>query len=107
MEIIFAIALIMLLFFKITVLCYVSTIAVAQLFRTTQYKYLSLIVGILIMVYAPTLYSGPVEHSDYARTVEPFILSLFEIALPLLTFIAAKARHLPKPAAAAIKGQEM
>ncbi len=105
-EIIFAIALIMLLFFKITVLCYVSTIAVAQLFQTTQYKRLALVVGILIMVYGPTLYPSSVEHTTSARTIEPFILSIFEFVLPLLTFILAKARKLPRLNAAAIAEQE-
>ncbi len=101
-EIIFAIALITLLFFKITVLCYVSTIALAQLFQTTQYKRLALIVGILVLVYGPTLYSSAVEHAVSARTIVPFIWTIFEIALPLTTFLIAKTRGLPKLSAAAI-----
>ena len=105
MEILFAVALIILLYFKITILCYVSTIAVAQLFKTTQYKRLALIVGIFIMVYGSTLYPSSVEHITSARTIEPFVLALFEIVLPLLTFILAKARKLPKPIVTAIKGK--
>lgn len=106
-EIIFSIALIMLLFFKITVLCYVTTIAVAQVFRTTHYRHLALIVGILVIVYGSTLYSSSVEHSLFARTIEPFIWLLFELLLPLLTFILAKVRRLPKPSAEAVPAQEV
>ncbi|HWQ75003.1 MAG TPA: endospore germination permease [Syntrophomonas sp.] len=107
MEIIFALALVMLLFFKITVLCYVSTIAVAQLFKTTQYKRLALIIGILVMVYAPTLYSNSVEHSVSAQSIVPFIWTPFQILLPLLTFILAKVRKLPKTTASEMKEQEV
>lgn len=107
MEIIFAVALVILLFFKITVLCYISTIAVAQLFNTTQYKHLALIVGILILAYAPTLYPSSVEHVVSAQTIVPFIWTPFQILLPLLTYILAKIRKLPRTNPAAIKGQEV
>ncbi|HWQ50550.1 MAG TPA: endospore germination permease [Terriglobales bacterium] len=106
MEVIFAVALVMLLFFKITVLCYVTTITVAQLFETTQFKHLATIVGLLLIAYAPTLYPSSVEHSLSARTGAPFIWTLFEILLPLSTFIVAKVRKLPQKTAAAIKTQE-
>lgn len=106
-EIIFAVALVMLLFFKITVLCYVSTIAVAHLFKTTQYKHLAVIVGILILAYAPTLYPSFVEHGISAQTIVPFIWTPFQILLPLLTLILAKIRKLPKATAEAVKGQEV
>ncbi len=107
MEIIFAVALVMLLFFKITVLCYVSALAIAQLFQTTQYKRLALAVGILIMVYAPTLYPSSVEHTVSAQTIVPFIWTPFQILLPALTYILAKVRKLPRTAAEAVKGQEV
>lgn len=106
MEIIFAVALIMILYFKITVFCYVSTVAIAQLFKSTQYKRLALIVGILITVYMPTLFRSSVEHNVSGQTIVPFIWSLFEAVLPLLTLILAKIRKLPKPAIAAVKEQE-
>lgn len=95
MEIIFAIAVIMLLFFKIAVLIYVTTIAIAQLFETTQFKRLALIVGVLVVAYSSTLYPNSVEHTITARTIEPVIWTLFEFILPLLTLIVAKARKLP------------
>ncbi|MEA5016408.1 MAG: endospore germination permease [Candidatus Limiplasma sp.] len=105
MEIIFTIAIMMLLFFKIAVLIYVSTIATAQLFETTQFKRLALIIGIFVVAYGPTLYPSSVEHSMSAHTVEPVVWTLFEIILPLLTFLIAKIRKLPEPVPAA-KGQE-
>jgi len=104
MEIIFAIALIMLLFFKITILIYVSTITVAQLLKTTAYKHLALIVGVLIAAYSPTLYPTSVAHMTSAHTIIPILWTPFEILLPMLTFILAKVRKLPKAAEAAAEG---
>ena len=98
MEILFSVALMMLMFFKITVLCYVSTIAVAQLFNVSAYKRLALIMGILIVVYAPTLYHNFAEHVLAARESVPIILTPFEIIIPLLTLIVAKVRKLPQKA---------
>ncbi|MGI6497867.1 MAG: GerAB/ArcD/ProY family transporter [Oscillospiraceae bacterium] len=104
MEIIFSIALVMLLFFKITVLCYVSTITVAQVFGTTQYRRLAVIVGVLILVYGPTLYPSFVEHGLSAQTMVPFIWTPFQILIPLLTLVLAKVKKRPSPTIEMIKG---
>lgn len=98
-EILLAITLIMLLFFKITFLYYVLVIAVAQLVKIKAYRHLVLAVGALVVAYGPTLYSSAVEHTDAARSVEPFVWTVFDILLPLLTLIVAKLRKLPKAAA--------
>jgi spore germination protein KB len=96
MEILFAIALIMLLFFKVTLLCYVSVITVAQLTKTKSYRHLALIIGILIVVYGFMLYSDSLAHSTTGQQTLPFVWMMFEIVIPLLTLIIAKARKLPK-----------
>lgn len=101
MEIIFAIAVMMLLFFKIAVLLYVSTTALAQLFGTTQFKHLALAVGLLAVFYGPTLYPSSVEHTLSGRTIEPVFFTLFEMILPLLTFLVAKIRRLGSTALSA------
>lgn len=95
-EVIFAIGAMMLLFFKITVLVYVSTIALSQFFGTTQYKNVALIVSVFVLVYAPTLYPNGTEHTESGRAFEPMTATIFEILIPLLAFIAAKIRKLPK-----------
>lgn len=96
MEILFAIILIMLLFFKITFLYYVSVIAFAQLLGVRAYRRLVLAAGALIVAYGLTLYPSPVEHAASAQSIEPVLWTLLEILLPLLTLIVAKLRKLPK-----------
>lgn len=107
MEIIFAIAVMMLLVFKVTLLIYITTIAIAQLFNTTQYKYLALIIGVFVIFYSPTLYSNAIEHVTYARTIEPIIWTLFQIIFPLLTIILAKIRNLSEKNKSPVSIQEV
>jgi spore germination protein KB len=96
MEILFEIVLIVLLFFKITLLYYVSVTAVAQLFHVRRYRRLVLAAGALIVVYGSTLYPDSVAHILSAQQTVPVIFTLPELLIPLLTLIIAKFRGLPK-----------
>jgi len=95
-EILFSVIFMILLFFKITVLFYVTVLTVAQLFNIKSYQHLILTVGSLIVVYGITLYPNPQKHAASAQEVEPVIWTLFELFIPLLTSIVAKIRKLPK-----------
>jgi len=97
MEILFAVILIMLLFFRITFLYYVSVLAAAHLFKVKAYRHLALAMGALMISYGLTLYPSPVEHYSSAQEIIPIIWTPFEILIPLLTLIIAKLRKLPGP----------
>lgn len=88
-EILFAGALMMILFFKISVLCYASTIAISELFKTKKFKNLALIVGLLVIFYVPMLYPNEVAHMIYAQSVTPFLWSFFEMIIPSLMILTA------------------
>lgn len=107
MEIIFAVILVMLLFFKITLLYYVSVLATAQLFKVKAYRHLALAAGALIIAYGFTLYPSLVEHAASAQEITPFLWTPFEILIPLLTFCIAKLRKLPKTSKEMAKEQEV
>jgi len=96
MEIIFAVIVVMLLFFKITFLYYVSVLATAQFFKAKAYPQLALAAGAFIITYGLTLYPSLVEHAASAQEITPFLWTPFEILIPLLTFFIAKLRKLPK-----------
>jgi len=95
MEILFAVILIMLLFFKITFLYYVSVLSLARLANLTSYRRLILAAGALIVAYGLTLYHSPIEHSAWARETTPFLWTFFEMLVPLVTVLIAKIRKLP------------
>lgn len=96
MEILFATVLIMLLFFKITLLFYITVITTAEIFKIKKYRNLVLAIGALIITYGLTLYPSPVKHAESAQLSTPIIWTLFEILIPLLTFIIAKIRKKSK-----------
>jgi spore germination protein KB len=91
-EVLFSSMLILLLFFKVSVLLYTTTIAAAQLANTTAYKHLALVLGVLSVVYGISLYPNVAIHTFSAQNVVPFIWSIFEVILPLAVLITARLR---------------
>jgi spore germination protein KB len=96
MEILFAIVLLILQFFKVSLLCYFTTVAIAQFFGMKKYKNLTILVCLLILLYALIIYPDPVSHAQNARRVTPIIGSFFEFLIPFLLIIVAKIRGFPK-----------
>ncbi|WRS27690.1 endospore germination permease [Oscillospiraceae bacterium MB08-C2-2] len=97
MEILFAVSLIILMFFKIGLLHYVTTSALAQTTGMREFKHLALAVGTIGVVYALSVYSSTLEHMQSASKQVPFLWLLFELILPLITLICAKVRGLSQP----------
>lgn len=105
-EILFSIGLTMLLFFKVAVLCYASTIAVAQLFKAKSYKNLTLIMGLFAAFYGMVLYPNNIVHTSSGQDVVPFMWTIFEFVLPILTLIIAKIRKKPAHPASEAEQEE-
>lgn len=95
MEILFAVALIMLLFVKITFLLYVAVLSLAQLTGARSYKHLTLISAAFLVVYGQTLYSDQLQHALSAQEIVPVAWSFFEFLVPLLALLIALMRKLP------------
>lgn len=96
MEILFAIVLVVLLFFKVTILFYASIMAMAQLFNLKTYNPLVLIMAVFVVAYAYFVFPTAEIHSIYSRQTAPIAWVLFEFLLPLLVLIAGRARGLHK-----------
>ncbi len=94
MEILFAIILIVLLFFKISFLFYVTVLATAQLFDLESYHPLVLIMGALVIAYSTFVYPSTVVHAAAGREVEPVLFLLFEVFLPVAILIVGRIRGL-------------
>lgn len=97
MEILFVIALVLLLFFKVTFLQYVSVAAVAQLTETRSFRHLALAAGALMAAYGLTMHQpSDVQYAVTGPESTPIVWTFFEIFIPLLTDLLAKWRKLPK-----------
>ena len=89
MEIMFSILLIVLLYFKISVLFYVTMLAIAQLLNIRSYRPILLPCAALVVVYAFTAFKDVITHTKTAQETTPFFWTLFEILLPVLTLIVS------------------
>lgn len=97
-EILFSIALIILLFSKVILLYYVTTLAFGQMLGTSSHKPIVLAVGALATAYAQVLNQSSLKHLASGTQSAPVFWTLFELLLPLLTLIIAALRH--------VRGQE-
>lgn len=89
MEILFAILLIILLFFKITFIFYVSLLAISHMFHIKTYRPLILPCAAIIVTYSIFVFNNIVQHFTIGRETVPFIWTFIEILLPLFTLIIA------------------
>ena len=96
LEILFAIVLIVLLFFKITIIFYASVMAIAQLLRLKSYHPLVMILAAFIVGYSTFVFPSAEVHTAYSRDTSPILWVLFEFLLPLLILVVGRARGLHK-----------
>ena len=102
MEILYAGILLMMLFFKISVLYYATVRAIAQIFNMKSYKLLVPVIGVLIIIFAYNAFDSSAENSYNAANIAPIYQTLFEVILPLVTLIVASIRGFRKPVGANI-----
>ena len=94
LEILFAIALFIILFFKVTFLLYITNLALAQTFHLKSFNHLVLIVGIFVVLYGLTLYPNPAIQAKSAQETAPVIWAVFEFLLPILVLVTGRIRGL-------------
>lgn len=87
LEVLFAVGLLVLQFYKVSILLYASSIATAQIFGLKSYKSLVPVLGILAICYSIIVWDTVAESSYWGSNVAPFYSSFFEIVIPGITFI--------------------
>ena len=86
-EIVIAVVLLFNSFIKICIFLYVTVLGLAQLFRMKYYKPLVLPIGVLISVFADSMYNSSTEHGYSGANIYPVYALLFIIFIPIITFI--------------------
>ncbi len=95
-EILFAMALILLLTFKVVFLTYVTVLTIAQIMELENFENLCAVIGLLIVPLVITIYPNSIENQTSGQQVVPFIWMIFEIVLPIFILIVAAVKNLPK-----------
>jgi spore germination protein KB len=96
MELVAALGLLILQFIKISICYYGTVVSIAQLLGLRSYKPLILPIGGLAVGLAVLIVGSNMEQAYSASHYYPVFSSLFEFILPVLTFITAMIRGLPK-----------
>ncbi len=96
MDTLFALALIVMRFFKISVLLYASVLAFSQICELKTYMPLSSVLGALAACASLFVFRSAGENADWGRNVTAVYSSLFEIILPVLTLLLYYLRGLVK-----------
>lgn len=95
MEVLFALGLNIVLFFKISLLFYAVARGTAQIFELKTYRPLVTIIGALILIYALIMFDSPAEHLASVHTVVPQIWMIVQVAFPVITLVVAAIRKFP------------
>ena len=96
MEIFFAVALIVLLFFKISFLYYITVMAISRIFGMESFKPLVLSVGTILFSYTKIIASTNMHNMASGSQTTPVLWVPFEFLLPTITLIVTKLRKIPK-----------
>ena len=96
-EIIYAIILISLLFFKVSIVYYAGVSGISKLVGFENYRPLINIIGVLICIYAMACFSSMAEHVKWGLTVAATYSTLFILLLPLLTLLVSLIRESAAP----------
>jgi len=102
-EILFAVLLILFLFFKISILFYISLLAVSHFFKIKSYRPLILPASALIVVYSITIFENVIMHTTIARETAPFFWAFIEMILPFITLMVSYIKKAIKKAAGSSK----
>ncbi len=92
-EIIYAIVLVALLFFKVSVVYYAGASGLRQLFETQSYRPYVYILGALICLYAAASFPTNSEHVRWRMTTAATFSTFFILVLPLLTLLVSLIRE--------------
>ncbi len=92
-EIVYAIVLIGLLFFKVSIAYYAAVSGVAHIFGIDSNRPFIYIIGALICIYASACFTSMAEHIKWNMTAASTSSTFFIILLPLLTLLVSVVRE--------------
>jgi len=94
MEVLYAVMLLMLLFFKISIIMYAFFYGLSRLLNLKSYRFLVATFGVIFVIFSSTVFTSADEHANWIISgVAPVYLSFFLFVLPACTMIVAVIRN--------------
>ncbi len=91
-EIVYAVILISLMFYKVSVVYYATVSGTGRLLGTDSNRWLVFIFGALTVLYAQATFNNSAEHNDWIMSAAATYSTFFLLILPLLTLIVSWIR---------------
>jgi spore germination protein KB len=96
MELLIVISFITLMFFRICLVYYASSLGLAQLFNLRSYRSIILPLGIVIAFYTVIIYDYNFDLGFVGTYIWPQVTVPFQILIPIAAYITIKIRKLPQ-----------
>lgn len=109
LEIINAVFLIILLFFKTSILMYATVKGIGKLFGIEQYTIFTFVIGVLIIISANSFFQSSIEQTDWFKAAATYS-TFFIFVLPIVTLIVSvikKRAQKEEPTATPAEPQSM
>ncbi len=91
-EVLFIFVLIILVYFKVTVLLYATVKSISQLFRLKSYKVLVTVVAALSIGFASNAFPSAADQAYWGSNIAAYYSGFFEVILPAVTLFVAVIR---------------
>lgn len=92
MEVLYAVVLISMLFYKVSVLLFAVSSGIGRLLKLDSHRFLVFTLGALTVVCSQFVFSSSMEHMEWLRSTASVYSALFVAVLPTITFIVASLR---------------
>jgi spore germination protein KB len=87
-EIVYALFLIFLMFFKVSIVYYASVLAIAQLCKLRSYAMLVPVVGAIFVIMSMTSFENSMQSGYWGQNLAVVYSTFFEVGLPFFTLFA-------------------
>lgn len=93
-DILYSIATVFIIYFRISIFYYATVLGIAQIFNLSSYKQLTFSTGALTIPYMLILFKSPIEHIVWVNDTAPIFSIAFGPMLIAITLIVAKIRKI-------------
>jgi spore germination protein KB len=94
LEVLVITSLVLMLFYKTSLLFYSVVLGIAQTFRLPSYAPLIFPIGVLLIINSEMVYESNAEQYYEAANTWPFYLAIYEFVIPAVSLIIAMIRGL-------------
>lgn len=91
LEIVYAVLLMSMMFFKVSILLFSTVSGVGKLFNIQQFKYFISIIGVLVIIGANSFFASSAEHSKWHDAMATYS-SFFLFVIPVFTLIVSEIK---------------